>query len=218
MELQFPTPLRVVLLWFATQSLQYPLLLVSSLGTKQILWSPCKQQAEIYRSQIGNQMFPLKGIAFPRSVFFSFRSNAKKLSTCLMGPYRTLCFAHWAGTGLLAFGSWQGTACSNRLELTVANVGTIGYNCKELPVPRGWNNWFPTSEPWATLAKFGKGSLSRLRRGEICAGCCERFWVLRSVLCRVLYRAVFSFRRLQPSAPTCKNCRFFNLWFQCWEA
>ena len=36
---------------------------------------------------------------------------------------------------MFAFGSWQGTAGSQRLELTVANVGTTGYHCKELPVP-----------------------------------------------------------------------------------
>ena len=45
---------------------------------------------------------------------------------------------------MFAFGSWQGTAGSQRLELSVANVGTTGYHCKELPVPRGWNSWFPT--------------------------------------------------------------------------
>ena len=54
---------------------------------------------------------------------------------------------------MFAFGSWQGTAGSQRLELTVANVGTTGYHCKELPVPRGWNSWFPTWEPWVTIAK-----------------------------------------------------------------
>ena len=43
---------------------------------------------------------------------------------------------------MFAFGSWQGTAGSQRLELSVANVGTTGYHCKELPVPRGWNSWF----------------------------------------------------------------------------
>ena len=53
---------------------------------------------------------------------------------------------------MFAFGSWQGTAGLQRLELTVANVGTTGYHCKELPVPRGWNSWFPTWEPWVTIA------------------------------------------------------------------
>ena len=53
---------------------------------------------------------------------------------------------------MFAFGSWQGTAGSQRLELSVANVGTTGYHCKELPVPRGWNSWFPTWEPWVTIA------------------------------------------------------------------
>ena len=35
---------------------------------------------------------------------------------------------------MFAFGSWQGTAASQRLEFTVANVGTTGYhiasNCR----------------------------------------------------------------------------------------
>ena len=70
-----------------------------------------------------------------------------------MDRYRTLCFAQWTGTGMFAFGSWQGTAGSQRLELTVANVGTTGYHCKGLPVPRGWNSWFPTWEPWVTIAR-----------------------------------------------------------------
>ena len=71
---------------------------------------------------------------------------------CLMDRYRTLGFAYWTGTGMFAFGSWQGTAGSQRLELSVANVGTTGYHCKELPVPRGWNSWFPTWEPEVTIA------------------------------------------------------------------
>ena len=44
---------------------------------------------------------------------------------------------------MFAFGSWQGTAGSQRLELTVANVGNTVYHCKELPVPRGWNSCLP---------------------------------------------------------------------------
>ena len=46
---------------------------------------------------------------------------------------------------MFAFGSWQGTAGSQRLELTVANLGTTGYHCKQLPVP--------TWEPQVTIAK-----------------------------------------------------------------
>ena len=53
---------------------------------------------------------------------------------------------------MFAFGSWQGTAGSQRLELSAANVGTTGYHWKELPVPRGWNSWFPTWEPEVTIA------------------------------------------------------------------
>ena len=42
---------------------------------------------------------------------------------------------------------WQGTAGSHRLEVMVPNLGTRGYHCKQLPVPRGWNSCFPTWEP-----------------------------------------------------------------------
>ena len=41
----------------------------------------------------------------------------------------------------------QATAGSQRLELMLPNLGTIGYHCKELPIPKGWNWWFPTWEP-----------------------------------------------------------------------
>ena len=47
----------------------------------------------------------------------------------------------------------QATAGSQRLELTLPNLGTTGYHCKELPVPRGWNSWFPTWEPQVTIAR-----------------------------------------------------------------
>ena len=47
----------------------------------------------------------------------------------------------------------QGTAGSQRMELLVPNLGTTGYHCKQLPAPRGWNSWFPTWEPQATIAR-----------------------------------------------------------------
>ena len=84
-----------------------------------------------------------------------------------MDRYRTLGFASWTGTGMFAFGSWQGTAGSQRLELSVANVGTTGYHCKELPVPRGWNSWFPTWEPEVTIA-------SNCRFPKVGTLCCQR--------------------------------------------
>ena len=33
----------------------------------------------------------------------------------------------------------QATAGSQRLELMLPNLGTIGYHCKVLPVPKAWN-------------------------------------------------------------------------------
>ena len=55
----------------------------------------------------------------------------------LNGPVQNALFCLMDRTGMFAFGSWQGTAGSQRLELTGANVGTTGYHCKELPVPTG---------------------------------------------------------------------------------
>ena len=50
----------------------------------------------------------------------------------------------------------QGTAGSQRLELLVPNLGTMGYHCKKLPVTRGWNSCFLTWETQVTIAKnFG---------------------------------------------------------------
>ena len=107
----------------------------------------------------------------------------QKALFCLMDRDRTLCFASWSGTerfvllnGLvleclrlvhgkeLEVGTpgsqpWnhglplQRTSSSQMLILTVANVGTTGQNCKELPVPRGENSWFPTWEPWGCHCK-----------------------------------------------------------------
>ena len=47
----------------------------------------------------------------------------------------------------------QATAGYQRLELMLPILGTIGYHCKELPVPKGWNWWFPTWEPKVAMAR-----------------------------------------------------------------
>ena len=47
----------------------------------------------------------------------------------------------------------QATAGSQRLELMLPNLGTIGYHCKELPILKGLNWWFPTWEPKVTMAR-----------------------------------------------------------------
>ena len=47
----------------------------------------------------------------------------------------------------------QATAGYRRLELMLPNLRTIGYHCKELPIPKGWNWWFPTWEPKVTMAR-----------------------------------------------------------------
>ena len=84
---------------------------------------------------------------------------------CLMDRYRNVCVWFMArncrfpkvGTHGCQRGNHrlplQGTAGSQRLELMVPNLGTRGYHCKQLPVPKGWNWWFPTWEPKVTIAR-----------------------------------------------------------------
>ena len=58
-------------------------------------------------------------------------------------------FAEWTGTERFVFLNGPVPECLrlvhgkelpvSKLELTVANVGTTGYHCKELPVPKAWN-------------------------------------------------------------------------------
>ena len=35
----------------------------------------------------------------------------------------------------------------------LSNLGTRGYHCKELPVPRGWKTWLPTWQPLVTIVR-----------------------------------------------------------------
>ena len=73
---------------------------------------------------------------------------------CVMDRYRKVCV--W----FMARNCWfpnrlplQGTAGSQRMELFVPNLGTRGYHFKQLPVPRGWNSWYPTWEPQVAIAR-----------------------------------------------------------------
>ena len=77
---------------------------------------------------------------------------------CLMDRYRNVCV--WFMARNCRFPK-VGTHC------TVANVGTTGYYCKELPVPRDWNWWFPTWEPQVTIAR-------NCRLPEVGTHCCQR--------------------------------------------
>ena len=84
---------------------------------------------------------------------------------CLMDRYRNVCVWFMARNGRFPEvgtpGSQPGnhglplqaTAGYQRLELMLPNLGTIGYHCKELPFPKGWNWWFPTWEPKVNIAR-----------------------------------------------------------------
>ena len=74
---------------------------------------------------------------------------------CLMDRYRNVCVWFMARNCRFpkvgTHGCQRGNHGSHRLEVMVPNLGTRGYHCKQLPVPRGWNSWFPTWEPWVTI-------------------------------------------------------------------
>ena len=63
---------------------------------------------------------------------------------------------------MFAFGSWQGTAGSQKLELTVPNMGTRGYHCKERPVPKNCNHRLPLLK--ATIYRFPEVGTSGSQR------------------------------------------------------
>ena len=127
-------------------------------------------------SQPGNHGLPLQ--ATVKMIWKQVRYNFMVLLNgpvqiawfCLMDRYRNVCVWFMArncrfpkvGTFCCQRGNHrlplQGTAGSQRMELlvpnlTLPNLGTTGYHCKELPVPRGWNSWFPTWEPQVTIAR-----------------------------------------------------------------
>ena len=96
-------------------------------------------------SQPGNQRLPLQGTA---------------------GSHRLEVMVPQPGDQMLPL---QATAGSQRLELMLPNQGTIGFHCKEFPIPKGWNWWFPTWEPKVTMARncrFPKVGTHGCQRGN----------------------------------------------------
>ena len=94
-------------------------------------------QVGTHGAQPGNQRLPLQATA--RSCWeprVAIAKNFQFLKVGTDGPQR--------GNQRLP---WQGTAGSQTLKLTVCNLGTRGYHCKQLPVTGGWNSCFPTCEP-----------------------------------------------------------------------
>ena len=145
-------------------------LLVPNLGTRY----HCKQlpvpEVGTHASQPGKHRLPLQGTAssqrlellvpnlgtmgYHRKQLLKWYENIFVTTSwfCLMDRYRTLFLLTGPVPECLRLVHGKELPGSQRLELSVANVGTTGYDCKELPVPRGWNSWFPTWEPEVTIA------------------------------------------------------------------
>ena len=108
------------------------------------------QRLELSVANVGTTGYHCKELPVPRgwnSWFPTWEPEVTIASNCRLPKVGTLCCQR--GNHRLPL---QATAGSQRLELLVPNLGTTGYHCKELPVPRGWNSWFPTWEPWVTIA------------------------------------------------------------------
>ena len=76
---------------------------------------------------------------------------------CLMDRYRNVCVWFMARNCRFPKVGTHGCQRGNhRLPLQAtagSHLRTTGYHCKELPVPKGWNWWFPTWEPKVTMAR-----------------------------------------------------------------
>ena len=147
---------RNVCVWFMARNFRFP-----KVGTL------CCQR--------GNHRLPLQGTAMPvprgwNSWFPTWEPEVTIASNCPFLEVGT--HASQRGNHRVPL---QGTSGSQRLELSVANLGPTGYHCKEvpfprgwnlvpnlgtrgdhckqLPVPKGWNSLLPTWEPQVTIAR-----------------------------------------------------------------
>ena len=123
-------------------------------------WLP---EGETHAFQLGNQRLPLQGTASSQRLEHMVANVAPEVTivrTCRFLKVGTHGYqpenqrlplqgtAGCQGLELLVRQPWnqwlplQVTSGSQRLELMVRNLGTMGYPCKEPPVPRGWNSWF----------------------------------------------------------------------------
>ena len=119
-----------VCVWFMARNCRFP-----KVGThccqrgnhRLLLQRNCRvSEVGTHGSQPGNQRLPLQATA--RSCWEPRVAIAKNFQFLKVGTDGSQ-----RGNQRLP---WQGTAGSQTLKLTVCNLGTRGYHCKELPVPR----------------------------------------------------------------------------------
>ena len=113
---------------------------------------------------------------------------------CLMDRYRNVCV--WFMARNCRFPGWNSL---------VPNLGTMGYHCKELPVTRGWDSWFPTWNhglPLQATAGYQRLELMPPNLGTIGYHCKElpfpkgwNWW----------------FPTWEPKVTMARNCRFPDL-------
>ena len=113
---------------------------------------------------------------------------------CLMDRYRNVCV--WFMARNCRFPKVGTHGCQR---------GNHRNHCKELPVPRGWNSWFPTWEPWVTIAsncRFPEVGTHASHLGTIGYHCKElpipKGWNWR-------------FPTWEPKVTMARNCRFPDL-------
>ena len=167
---------RNVCVWFMARNFRFPKVgtLCCQRGNHRLplQGTASSQRLELLVPNLGTRGYHCKQLPVPRgwnsrfptwepqgTIARNFRFPEVGTLCCQLGTHR-LPLQGSAVSQRMELGSQPGnqrlplqaTAGSQRLELSVANVGTTGYHCKELPVPRGWNSWFPTWEPEVTIA------------------------------------------------------------------
>ena len=129
-------------------------LLVPNLRTMWVtLASNCRSRGDgTHASKPGNHRLPLQELPVPQGWNWRFATwEPKKLHQGKDLPVpRPETYRSQPGNHRLPL---QATAGSQQLELMFPNLGTIGYHCKELPIPTGWNWWFPTWKPKVAMTR-----------------------------------------------------------------
>ena len=128
---------RNVCVWFMARNCRFP-----KVGTQRLpTWEPQVTIARNCRfpevgtpgSQPGNHGLPLQETAGYQRLELMLTWETQVTIAKNFGFLKVGTDGSQRGNQRLP---WQGTAGSQTLKLTVPNLGTRGYHCKELPVPR----------------------------------------------------------------------------------
>ena len=146
---------RHVCVWFMARNCRFPKVgtLCCQRGNHRLplQGTAGSQRMELLVPNLGTRGYHCKQVPVPRGWNSRFPTWEPQVTIARNFRFRevgTLCCQR--GNHRLPL---QGTAVSQGIELLVPNLGTRGYHCKQLLVPKGWNSLLPTWEPQVTIAR-----------------------------------------------------------------